>query len=176
MSMQTITRTHEETQEAVTSEPFRTTTDPQDVVRSLYSSLGHSFVPGGPGGPGGTGPPAGPGPARPNDPGAPPNFGPGHQVPVPDAQDVKMMGVLPEKFTGDCTQAQNFLDTIKGYIHLNQDVAGFNLPKKKVAFVLTLLEGPEVAGWKQDISKWIDELEANKNIPAVWTLFLHEFS
>jgi hypothetical protein len=87
-----------------------------------------------------------------------------------------MMGALPEKFTGDRTQAQNFLDTIKGYIHLNQDVAGFNSPKKKVAFVLTLLEGPEVASWKRDIGEWIDELEAHENIPAVWTLFLHEFS
>jgi hypothetical protein len=87
-----------------------------------------------------------------------------------------MMGALPEKFTGDRTQAQNFLDTIKGYIRLNQDVAGFNSPKKKVAFVLTLLEGPEVAGWKRDIGEWIDELEAHENVPAVWTLFLHEFS
>jgi hypothetical protein len=86
------------------------------------------------------------------------------------------MGALPEKFTGNCTQVQNFLDTIKGYIHLNQDVAGFNSPKKKVAFVLTLLEGPKVAGWKQDISKWIDNLAAHENIPAVWMLFLHKFS
>jgi hypothetical protein len=113
MSTQTVTRTQEEIEQ---SEPLRTTTDPQDVVRSLYSSLGRSFVPGGPGGPGGTGPPVGPGPGGPNDPGGPPNFGPAHQIPIPDAQDVKMMGALPEKFTGDRTQAQNFLDTIKGYI------------------------------------------------------------
>jgi hypothetical protein len=165
MSTQTITRTHEE--EAVTSKPFRTTTDPQDVVRSLYLSLGHSFIPGGLGGPGGTGPPAGPGPASSNDPGEPPNFGPGHQVPVPDAQDIKMMGILPEKFTGDCMQAQNFLDTVKGYICLNQDVARFNSPKKKAAFVLTLLEGPEVAGWKQDIGEWIDDLAIHENVPTV---------
>jgi hypothetical protein len=69
------------------------------------------------GDPGSTGPPGGLG--EPNGPGEPPVFGGAHQVPVPNAPDVKIMGALPKKFARDCTQAQNFLDTVKGYIWLN---------------------------------------------------------
>jgi hypothetical protein len=47
---------------------------------------------------------------------------------------------------------------------------------KKVAFTLTLIEGPDVAGWKQDMVTWIDGLDAAiHNVPAVWMDFLQEF-
>jgi hypothetical protein len=47
---------------------------------------------------------------------------------------------------------------------------------KRVAFMLTLIEGPDVAGWKCDMGAWIDSMDAAiHNIPAVWTDFLQEF-
>jgi hypothetical protein len=41
------------------------------------------------------------------------------QVPQPQG-DVRMMGALPEPFTGDCTKAGNFIEAMKTYIHLNR--------------------------------------------------------
>jgi hypothetical protein len=72
---------------------------------------------------------------------------------IPPAANVKVMGVIPEKFNGNHQQAENFLEKIKQFLHLNQDVPGYNSPIKKVAFTLTLMEGPEVAGWVCYISK-----------------------
>jgi hypothetical protein len=42
-----------------------------------------------------------------------------------------MMGQLPQTFTGDHTQADNFIEEVKGYLRLNRDVAGFDSPMKK---------------------------------------------
>ena len=48
---------------------------------------------------------------------------------------------------------------------------------KKVAFTVTLMKGPEVAGWTRDIGTMLDGLNPNQdNVPAVWEQFLHEFS
>ena len=54
------------------------------------------------------------------------------------------MGNLPHKFTGDRTKADKFIEEVKAYFRVNEDVAGFNLPIKKVAFTLTLIKGDEV--------------------------------
>jgi hypothetical protein len=47
---------------------------------------------------------------------------------------------------------------------------------KRVAFTLTLIEGPDIAGWKCNMGAWINGMDpAIHNIPAVWTDFLQEF-
>ena len=33
--------------------------------------------------------------------------------------DVRMMGALPEPFTGECAKAGNFIEAMKTYVHLN---------------------------------------------------------
>jgi hypothetical protein len=100
---------------------------------------------GGPTGPGGPGGPSGPG-----GPGAP-GSGPGQanipQQPVPPAGDVKTMGQLPQVFTGDCTRVDDFIEEVKGYLRLNQDVARFDSPIKKIAFTLTMIKGADMARW-----------------------------
>ena len=63
---------------------------------------------GNPGGGGGGQPPSPLGPAA-----AP------QQVPQPQG-DVRMMGALPEPFTGDCAKAGNFIEAMKTYVHLNR--------------------------------------------------------
>jgi hypothetical protein len=40
------------------------------------------------------------------------------QVPQPQG-DVRMLGALPEPFTGKCAKAGNFIEAMKTYIHLN---------------------------------------------------------
>jgi hypothetical protein len=93
------------------------------------------------------------------------------------AQDVKAMGGLPQVFNGDHTKADDFIEEVKGYLRLNQDVAGYNSPIKKVAFTLTLIKGSEVAGWTCDIGAWIDMLDpVADNIPDVWDTFLIEYA
>jgi hypothetical protein len=91
------------------------------------------------------------------------------------AGNVKMMGQLPQIFTGDCSKADNFIEEVKGYLHLNQDVAGFNLPIKKIVFTLTLIKGEDMAGWTRDMGYFLDGLTPADNIPDLWTQFLAEF-
>ena len=87
------------------------------------------------------------------------------------------MGSLPQIFTGDRLQANNFIEEVKGYLHLNNNIAGFNLSIKKVVFTLTLLKGDKVAMWVQDIGNWIDRLNpAQDNVPAIWDQLLVEFA
>ena len=86
------------------------------------------------------------------------------------------MGQLPREFTGDRTKADDFIEEVKAYFRVNEDVAGFNLPIKKVAFTLTLIKGDEVAGWVRDMGIWIDGLDrVQDNFPIIWTQFLNEF-
>ena len=86
------------------------------------------------------------------------------------------MGEKPAIFTGDHTKADDFIEEVKAYFCVNQDVAGFNSPIKKVAFTLTLIKGDEVARWVKDMGTWIDGLDhIHQNFPIVWTQFLDEF-
>jgi hypothetical protein len=124
--------------------------------------------PGG-GGPGGSRGPAGPaGPA-----GIPAAQIP--QQPVVLAGNVKTMGQLPQVFTGNRNQVDNFIEEVKGYLQLNQDVAGFDSPIKKIAFTLMLIKGPDMAGWTRDMGNFLDRLRPVDNIPDLWMQFLEEF-
>jgi hypothetical protein len=89
--------------------------------------------------------------------------------------DVKTMGQLPQIFTGDCSKVDNFIEEVKGYLCLNQDVAGFNLPIKKIVFTLMLIKGEDTAGWTRDMGDFLDGLTPADNISDLWTPFLAEF-
>jgi hypothetical protein len=84
---------------------------------------------------------------------------PGALIPVQPANDVKAMGKLPEPFYGDRTKAEHFMQEVKAYLRLNQDVPGFNSPMKKVAFVFTHIKGPDMAGWARDVGEVLDDLQ-----------------
>jgi hypothetical protein len=127
-----------------------------------------------------TGPPGGSGsgpdsPGGPGGPGGGPVPGQAPQQPVVLAGDVKMMGQLPQIFTGEQSKADNFIKEVKGYLHLNQDVAGFDLPIKKIVFTLTLIKGEDMAGWTRDMGDFLDGLTLADNIPDLWMQFLAEF-
>jgi hypothetical protein len=86
------------------------------------------------------------------------------------------MGALPQLFYGDRTCAEDFIKEVKNFLRLNRDVPGYNSPIRKVAFMLSLLKGPEVTSWAKAISEWIDCLDpVFENIPIVWYLFLQRF-
>jgi len=87
------------------------------------------------------------------------------------------MGGLLQVFSGDRLLADDFIKEVKGYLQLNQDIAGYNSPIKKVALTLTLMKGPQVAGWTRNMGTWLDTLDPIlDNIPDVWDQFLFEFS
>jgi len=95
---------------------------------------------------------------------------------IPQAADVRLMGSLPAIFSGNRAEAEHFINGIQAYIRLNREVSGFNSPMKKIALVLTLMQGDKVADWANDIGEALDELNpATDNIPALWTTFLEEF-
>ena len=131
--------------------PSKPATSSKCILGSLRQFLRCTGPPGGGGPPNndpdgwaGGGPPGG----SPQGGGPPGGAGPGADlIPVAIAGDVKTMGSLPQIFTGDRTRADDFIEEVRGYLRLNQDVAGFNSPMKKVSLTLTLIKGPEVAGW-----------------------------
>jgi hypothetical protein len=86
------------------------------------------------------------------------------------------MGKLPDNFNGDRTKADNFIEEVKGYLCLNAEVTGFNSPRKKIAFTLTHMKGPEVAGWARDMGTLLDNLDPANNVDALWEQFLAEFA
>jgi len=165
-----------------------TTGTAASINSKLKASLSRYSTPGGgrSGGPPSGGPPSGglsggPGGPSGNPPGppGPPALVPpvqGGQQPVARAADVKSMGGLPQVFSGDHLLADNFIEEVKGYLRLNQDVAGYNSPIKKVALTLTLMKGPQVAGWTCNMGMWLDTLNpVLDNIPDVWDQFLFKF-
>ena len=121
---------------------------------------------GGPNGPGGPG-----GPGRPNQ----PNLA-APQQPIQPAADVKTMGGLPQIFYSNRTKADDFIDEVKAYLHLNADIVGYNSPFKKVTFTLTLIKGESTAQWVRDMGNWLNGLILPRdNIPGLWDQFLTEF-
>jgi hypothetical protein len=162
------------------------TTSPNDLREKLRKALKRSGNPGGPGGPGG-GPPGpggspsgGPGgnpPGGGGNPGQPnPNANPQQPIPLPNAADVKVRGGLPDVFDGDRTKADKFLREFKAYLRANSAVAGFNSPFHMIATALTLIKGPLVDNWAEDMGEWLDTLNMPAdNIPALWDEFEAEF-
>jgi len=155
-----------------TGTPASINTKLRASLRRYTNPLPLGGPPGGSGGGGrGSGPPAGPPQPPPGQPGA------GGQVLVAVPADVKAMGGLLAAFNRDHLRADDFIKEVKGFLRLNQDVAGYNSPIKKVAFTLTLIHGPQIAGWKCDVGNFLDTLDpVHDNIPDVWNQFLHKFA
>src|SRR6266849_7142876 len=136
--------------------------------------MGLKHVPGGGGGSGGSG--GGGGGGGDSGGGAGP-IGPANQMPVVCARDVKAMGTLPHTFSGDRIQAEQFMEEVRTYLRLNNDVVGFDSPIKQVYFTLSCMKGDDVAGWVRDVGEVVEQLDPiNDNIPEVWNWFVVEFT
>ena len=98
------------------------------------------------------------------------------KVPQPQG-DVRMMGALPEPFTGDRAKAGNFIEAMKTYVRLNRRVPGFESAMQKINLALTLMHGKKVAGWVKNVGAALDELDPNTDdVDKLWTTFLEEFA
>jgi len=177
-------------QPSVQSTTTGTTTSPtttadqrvRDRLRAAMQRSGNSTRGGAPGGgaPGG-GAPGGGAPGG----GAPGGGGAGSvptataQGPVPAAApgDIRTMGTLPQVFTSNRAKAQDFLDEVLGYFHVNRGVAGFKSPMHKVSITLTMIKGSEVARWAHNMGRWIDTLDpVVDDIELIWEQFQTEFT
>jgi hypothetical protein len=85
------------------------------------------------------------------------------------------MGNKLENFYGDRAKANMFIKDIKAYLQLNEDIAGYNSPKNKIAFTLTCMKGDKVSGWTQAMGEMLDNLPRDQNVLLLWDFFLQEF-
>jgi hypothetical protein len=89
----------------------------------------------------------------------------------------KTWGSLPNHFDGTRSKADDFIDKLKSYFHINRLNTALQSPITKAAFTLTLIKGPEVAGWVRDMGEFLDNLDlATNDIPEVWDQFLNNFA
>ena len=136
----------------------------QRIASAMQQAFQQKKKPGPPGGGGGSGPPGRGQPLA-------------AQQPIPPAPDVKAMGSLPQIFYRDQSKADDFIEEVKGYFRLNANVAGYNLPYKKVAFTLTLVKGEETAQWVQNMGNWLNMLDPiADNIKDLWLQFLEAYA
>jgi hypothetical protein len=68
------------------------------------------------------------------------------------------------------------MNELLGYLLLNTDVPGFNLPIHQIALALTLIKGSRVDRWVRDMTVWLRSLDPiQDNVPRVWNYFTEEF-
>jgi retrotransposon gag protein len=89
----------------------------------------------------------------------------------------KTWGSLPNHFDGMRSKADDFIDELKSYFHMNRLNAALQSPITKAAFALTLIKGPKVAGWVRNMGEFLDNLDpVTDDIPEVWEQFLNNFA
>ena len=175
----TMTTTMEQTTTTMTMYEAAPTQS-QKIASALQQAFQQKKKPGPPSGGsgppgGGSGPPRGGGGGGPGPPGG--GQPPAAQQPVPPAPDVKAMGSLPQIFYRDQSKADDFIEEVKGYFHLNTDITGYNSPYKKVAFTLTLIKGEEMAQWVRNMGNWLDMLDPiADNVEDLWLQFLKAYA
>src|SRR6266436_4141863 len=107
--------------------------------------------------------------------GGPAQTAPAAAQPVAAAANVKAMGKDPPLFKGKREKADTFMNEVEKYLTLNDDVAGFKSPKKKVILVLTFMQGPEVKEWTRAMLQWIQQIHDHSNTKDVWQIFQRRF-
>jgi hypothetical protein len=85
---------------------------------------------------------------------------------------MRAMGNKPENFYRDRAKANTFIEDIKAYLRLNEDIAGYNSLKNKITFTLTCMKGDEVSEWTRAIGEMLDTLPRDQNVPLLWDFFL----
>jgi hypothetical protein len=158
ITMMTTIQTTTQTTPLSTNPPASTTTKAQLISTFDWTFKRTQGDGGGGGGPGG--------------PLAAPPLLPNALVPVPAAADMRPMGNKPKNFYEDRAKADTFIEDVKAYLWLNEDVAGYNSPKNKIAFTLTCMKANKVSRWTQAMGEMLDTLPQDQNVPLLWDFFL----
>ena len=167
----TMTTTQTTTQTATTTAPAVAAQHPltkYELEELLNIAMGEQG-----GGTGGN-PPSPPGGGLPGG-GGPAQAGTTAAQPVVAATNVKAMGKDPPLFQGDRKKVDTFMNEVEKYLTLNDNVAGFKSPKKKVVLVLTFMQGPEVEEWTRGMLAWVQQIHDHSNMDDVWRIFQRRF-
>jgi hypothetical protein len=84
------------------------------------------------------------------------------------------MGALPQIFDGNREQVDNFIEAVKNHFRLNHAFQGYQSYRTRIAFVLSLIQGPSVAPWAIEQGDWLDGVIGLDNID-LWNQFLDQF-
>jgi hypothetical protein len=84
------------------------------------------------------------------------------------------MGALPQIFDGNREQADNFIEAVKNHFRLNHAFPGYQSYRTRIAFVLSLIQGPTVAPWAIEQGDWLDVVAGPDDID-LWNQFLGQF-
>ena len=80
---------------------------------------------------------------------------------------------MPEKFDRDRSKAEEFIEDLRSYLHLNASVQPLNTYQGKVAFALTLISGPLIRDFVRIQG---DTLDVSNEHPDTWFDFLDAFN
>ena len=86
--------------------------------------------------------------------------------------NTRAMGALPIIFQGDRDKADDFVDTLKHYLHLNRETPPLNTYIGKVALALMLIQGPEVVDFTCEQGDILDNAFKDRD---VWDNFIAAF-
>ena len=90
--------------------------------------------------------------------------------------NVKSMGKYPEIFNGDRSKSEAFIDGLRRYFLLNHRVPAFQSFLIKIAFTLTLIQGPLVKEWTCNQTDWLEMLDPHDDDLDTWHQFLTQFT
>ena len=86
------------------------------------------------------------------------------------------MGSTPTEFDGDRVKADQFINKLQHYFHMNATVPGLQSWIRCIAIALTFIKGPTVDEWALNQGDWVDRLDPLiEDVPDVWINFLNEF-
>jgi hypothetical protein len=77
---------------------------------------------------------------------------------VPAAADMQVIGNKLKNFYRERAKANTFIEDVKAYLRLNENIAGYNSPKNKIAFTLMCMKGDKVSEWTQAMGEMLDTL------------------
>jgi len=88
---------------------------------------------------------------------------------------MRPFGETPPPFHGDRAEAEDFMALVQAYFTLNRLVPHFQSAIVRIQFVLLLLQGTEVAAWRNKQTAWLARQgDANDN-RDLWEQFVAQF-
>ena len=89
---------------------------------------------------------------------------------------VRLEGVCLEGFDGDHARTRNFLNRFKRFALINDNVVMKNT-LKRCAYILSLIDGPNVEGWSERAYDHSTKFRAVKRrFPTAWGVLEEDFS
>jgi hypothetical protein len=77
-----------------------------------------------------------------------------HRRTTGHVREVRLEGIPPDRFTGDCSCMLDFLSEFDMYMMMNMGLAIEKHLFKKTSYFLSLIRGPKAQGWKNQIIKY----------------------